>query len=352
MKWPTYIQSIKSDWPRYSSGSYHSGTDFPVPLNTPVYATCDGEVVSVQSLTTSYGKHIKIKATVNGSTVYIRYCHLNSFAVSNGDRVHAGQLIAYSGSTGNSTGPHLHYEVRNANDYYGNASSPTLNPRNYLPGSSYTYDTETSAPINSQIRLDKQVYGLEHYIDMKLSSDGGADYYTVQIWNGNKLICSRKVWGDSIRIPCNQLGAGTFGVYTTAQNDYGYCTSSTVAFRIAERLSNPHIYLNKDKFELSDKMEFTATVDGGADYYGLQIWKGGTVVFQKSFTGHTINVPCEELGLGDYGAFVSCVNQSGNIVSEVIHFRIGSEPYNPRISINIFPVIVWVKVSMVHLYRV
>ena len=106
-KWPTYVQSIKSDWPRYSSGSYHSGTDFPVPLNTPVYATCDGEVVSVRSLTTSYGKHIKIKATVNGSIVYMRYCHLNSFAVSNGERVRAGQLIAYSGSTGNSTGPHL-----------------------------------------------------------------------------------------------------------------------------------------------------------------------------------------------------------------------------------------------------
>ena len=150
-KWPTYLQSIKSDWPRYSSGSYHSGTDFPVPLNTPVYATCDGEVVSVRSLTTSYGKHIKMKATVNGSAVYIRYCHLNSFAVSEGDRVRAGQLIAYSGSTGNSTGPHLHYEVRNANDYYGNASSPTLNPRNYLPGSSYTYEAELSvAPTNPQ----------------------------------------------------------------------------------------------------------------------------------------------------------------------------------------------------------
>ncbi len=149
-KWPTYVQSIKSDWPRYSSGSYHSGTDFPVPLNTPVYATCDGEVVSVRSLTTSYGKHIKIKATVNGSIVYMRYCHLNSFAVSNGERVRAGQLIAYSGSTGNSTGPHLHYEVRNANDYYGNASSPTLNPRNYLPGSSYTYASASPAPSNPQ----------------------------------------------------------------------------------------------------------------------------------------------------------------------------------------------------------
>lgn len=192
----------------------------------------------------------------------------------------------------------------------------------------------SSAPTNSQICLDKQVYGLDHNIDMKLSADGGADYYTVQIWNGNQLICSKKTTDNFIKIPCSQLGAGTYGVYTTAYNNHGYCTSPTITFRIAEKLTNPHIYLNKDKFELSDEMQFTATADGGVDYYGLQIWKGATVVFQESFIGHTINVPCEKLGRGDYGAFVSCVNQSGSVVSEVIHFRIGSEPYNPQISIN------------------
>lgn len=110
--WPTGIHYTQSDWPTYSSGKYHGGTDFPVALNTPVYSTCDGEVVSVISLTTSYGKHIKIRAIVNGQTIYIRYAHLNSFAVSVGQKVSAGQLIGYSGSTGNSTGPHLHYEVR------------------------------------------------------------------------------------------------------------------------------------------------------------------------------------------------------------------------------------------------
>ena len=139
--WPTSVHSIKSDWPNYSSGSYHAGTDFPVALNSPVYSTCDGEVVAVTSLTTSYGKHIKIKAVVNGAVVYMRYCHLNSFVVSVGDKVKSGQLIAYSGSTGNSTGPHLHYEVRNAQDRYGNSSSPNLNPRNYLPGTSFSFET-------------------------------------------------------------------------------------------------------------------------------------------------------------------------------------------------------------------
>ncbi|MCI9533051.1 MAG: leucine-rich repeat protein [Lachnospiraceae bacterium] len=149
-KWPTSVHTIRNDWPKYSSGNYHSGTDFGVPLNTPVYSSCDGTVVSVQSLTTSYGKHIKIKSVVNGSVVYIRYCHLNSFNVVSGQKVNAGQLIAYSGSTGNSTGPHLHYEVRNANDHYGNISSPTLNPRNYLPGTSYTYEKNDNPPSEPQ----------------------------------------------------------------------------------------------------------------------------------------------------------------------------------------------------------
>ena len=76
--WPTYVHSLKNDWPYYSSSSYHGGTDFSVPLNTPVYSTCDGEVADVQSWTNSYGKHIKIRATVNGNPVYIRYAHFHT----------------------------------------------------------------------------------------------------------------------------------------------------------------------------------------------------------------------------------------------------------------------------------
>lgn len=142
--WPTYVHTFKNDWPNYASGSYHGGTDFPVALNTDVYSSCDGDVVSVQYLTTSYGKHIKIKAKVNGQIVYIRYCHLNQILVSEGQHVTAGQIIAKSGSTGNSTGPHLHYEVRNSADSYKNA----LNPRLYLPGTSYTYETSEPAGNN------------------------------------------------------------------------------------------------------------------------------------------------------------------------------------------------------------
>lgn len=132
--WPTSVHKLRNDYPRYeSSRKYHSGTDFAVPIGTPVYSSCDGTVESVISKTTSYGNHIKIKANVNNSIVYIRYCHLKRYIVKKGDVVKAGDLIGYSGKTGNATGPHLHYEVRKVGDKY------VLNPRKYLPGTKYTF---------------------------------------------------------------------------------------------------------------------------------------------------------------------------------------------------------------------
>ncbi len=123
-----------TDWPRYRNGGYHSGTDIQASAGTPIYASYSGVVDTVKSLQRSYGKHVIIRCNVRGNTVYIYYCHMSSFAnIAVGSSVKAGQTIGYVGSTGNSTGPHLHYEVRNANKYYGNAYNPTLNPCDYLP---------------------------------------------------------------------------------------------------------------------------------------------------------------------------------------------------------------------------
>lgn len=137
--WPTPFRKVTANWPRYSDGRYHSGIDLGVPQNSPVYSTCDGVVDTVRYLTNSYGRHIIIRAVVNGEVVYMYYCHMNNLDVKEGQIVKAGQLIGLSGQTGNATGPHLHYEVRNANKDYGNISNPTLNPKNYLPGTGYAF---------------------------------------------------------------------------------------------------------------------------------------------------------------------------------------------------------------------
>lgn len=91
----------------YSLG-YHTGVDFSAPAGTPVKAVAAGTVVKSDS-SGSYGINVQIKH--EGGT-YSFYAHLSSKTVQPGDTVAAGRLIGFVGSTGNSTGPHLHLEVR------------------------------------------------------------------------------------------------------------------------------------------------------------------------------------------------------------------------------------------------
>lgn len=111
----------------YSSGKYHGAVDFGVSVGTPVYAAADGIVVtSTWGGSDSYGYYIKIKH-YNG--LYTLYAHGSSLVAKVGQELKQGQLIMYSGNTGNSTGPHLHFEVRVAPGGYNNR----VNPLNYLP---------------------------------------------------------------------------------------------------------------------------------------------------------------------------------------------------------------------------
>jgi murein DD-endopeptidase MepM/ murein hydrolase activator NlpD len=97
----------------------HNGLDFAVPLNTPIYAITNGVVITVTEDVQGYGKYIKMAC----GDKYIIYAHLSCIMVRVGDKLTTGQVIGRSGSTGNSTGPHLHLEIRQVglegNGYYG-----------------------------------------------------------------------------------------------------------------------------------------------------------------------------------------------------------------------------------------
>lgn len=102
--------------PVSGAGKRHSGYpwatwagDFPQPAGTPVHAWKDGVVALVKSLTTSYGKHVRINHDDGTSSLY---AHLSKILVAASQRVSAGQVIGNVGSTGNSTGPHLHFETK------------------------------------------------------------------------------------------------------------------------------------------------------------------------------------------------------------------------------------------------
>jgi murein DD-endopeptidase MepM/ murein hydrolase activator NlpD len=91
-----------------AQGHFHSGVDLAEPPGTPVRATLAG-VAHVVASTTGYGLHVVLD---HGDGLTSLYAHLSQVAVADGDAVAAGEVIGAVGSSGNSTGPHLHFEIR------------------------------------------------------------------------------------------------------------------------------------------------------------------------------------------------------------------------------------------------
>ncbi len=106
---------------RFSVGDDHNGVDFAAPEGTPVYSTAPGIVEEVTS-ESDLGKLIRIRHKNGYKTVY---AHCSSIISKEGDVVNRGQTIAFTGSSGYSSGPHLHYEVIK--------NRRNVNPGNYFP---------------------------------------------------------------------------------------------------------------------------------------------------------------------------------------------------------------------------
>ena len=109
---PTSAQELSSSYgirldPFTHRPAFHSGLDFPAPMFTPIYSTAPG-VVSFTGVRSGYGNTVEVD---HGGGFKTRYAHLSAIGVHVGQHVAIGQRLASMGSTGRSTGPHLHYEV-------------------------------------------------------------------------------------------------------------------------------------------------------------------------------------------------------------------------------------------------
>jgi murein DD-endopeptidase MepM/ murein hydrolase activator NlpD len=116
--WPVPGSVISQFWgpcsypfepPHFGYPHFHTGIDLAAPMGHPVYAAADGVVIAASKSTEGYGDHVII---AHDDHMFSLYGHLESFAVRPGDQVRQGQVIGLMGSTGNSTGPHTHFEVR------------------------------------------------------------------------------------------------------------------------------------------------------------------------------------------------------------------------------------------------
>lgn len=127
--------TVKQRW-----GRWHKGIDIGARYED-VYASASGYAYTLNN-PGGYGLYILI---VHGSGYCTLYGHLNAYKISSGQYVRQGQVIAQSGNTGSSTGPHLHFEVRRASSLSNYFSSSFLNPLDYLPGG-YTFAAGASTP--------------------------------------------------------------------------------------------------------------------------------------------------------------------------------------------------------------
>lgn len=163
---------LTSGWNAWQSGGkrYHKGIDIGAPLNTPIPSPVSGTVVTVKHQSDSYGNHVKIK-DANGFTHI--FAHMHETAVKEGDVVKRGDIIGYVGNTGNSSGNHLHYEVRNLenksidpNGYLASnaglgknttvfkvAPAPTILPERELSSYSNSNANSTSATNNNTSKM-------------------------------------------------------------------------------------------------------------------------------------------------------------------------------------------------------
>lgn len=121
---PGYSPGSAYGWrihPIWGDRRFHAGEDIGAPMGTPILAADSGLVTVIPDNGNGYGNYIMIN---HGGGRVTLYAHMSGFAVSNGATVTQGQTIGYVGSTGNSTGPHLHFEVR--------VNGATTDPKSYF----------------------------------------------------------------------------------------------------------------------------------------------------------------------------------------------------------------------------
>lgn len=121
-------------------GEFHPGLDFKGPYGAPIYAAAPG-VVSFVGQRSGYGNCVEID---HGNGLVTRYAHMSGFRTVQGKPVVAGEVIGLIGSTGRSTGPHLHFEVR--------INDRPVNPRPFLEAAPHVFEKAGSAPASNPAR--------------------------------------------------------------------------------------------------------------------------------------------------------------------------------------------------------
>ena len=259
---PNIVLAANYTWPlktsinisrEFTGSNYktqHTGCDFSCSLGNDVYAIADGTVVTAtdygctgshyggtpacskgsscpaaKASSDGKGSYANRICIDHGNGVYSFYAHLSTgtFKVKSGDRVRQGQLIAKTGTSGKSTGPHLHFEIRVG----GNSTNYAKNPRNYLTKVNPVPNTVTTTP---SIWKNSDSYTVGNSATLTWNSVDNATAYWLAVWYKGEQIVTTQVSGSS-EYTLNNLGEGEYTAYITAYNDSS-SKQGSVTFRV------------------------------------------------------------------------------------------------------------------------
>lgn len=322
--WPT--DSTRVSWAWNANGT-HQGVDFAAGAWSNIYSTCDGEVVRAE-WHYSYGNFVKIKANVNGGDVYILYAHMNKINTCVGQKVTAGQVIGYVGSTGNSTGPHLHYEINWGYGLVGSVSG-TANPWYYLPGTSYTYWTYT-APT---------VYTLSNYAASNITNTNATISFSISpsvspsAWgfymNGNTYTVSTGSLSCDVAKYTGQLKPGTNYTYKTWADIGGkrwesgsasFTTTNIKPGAFTTRISSDNAHIGIDSAPT-----VTWSKSAYADSYTAVLYDsiGNTVQKKENISSSATQFTFDPLKKsGNYTVRITAKNTAGSYQAETVKLTV------------------------------
>ncbi len=146
----------KGNW----AAGFHTGID--LVGDKKIYSSCDGEVVRT-GYDKSYGNYIVVKNDADGC--YHWFCHLSKISTGTGKKVSRTTIIGIMGSTGNSTGKHLHFEIRNVSNKYGDV----IDPADYMGISNKvgTYNSANYQISNNKIKQEPVLKTLKRNTNLR-----------------------------------------------------------------------------------------------------------------------------------------------------------------------------------------
>lgn len=325
----------------YSKGGYHGATDFGCRIGSPVYATADGTVIKVADMGClgshyypdnpecplgssckaviisgkkegSYGNYLVID---HGNNVYSWYAHLKTgeIRVSVGDKVKQGQTIASSGNSGNSSGPHLHFELRMGS----NALGARVDPRNYLTKTNPDPSPSTP-PAYAVISTDYSSYAVDETVTFSFNTDGNVNVLWIYCPDGSTLHYSDV--GRSY-----QLGFGMpghFQALVQTWNGLGSYTSERIDFVVGPP-TYARISTNDQSYHVDERVYFTFDADGTSNVLWIYCPDGSTLHYSDVGDAYDLGFGMS----GHYQALVQTWNGQGYYTSDRIDFVVGSPTY-------------------------